>query len=128
MSKERKKIIKQLDSVFSKYIRERDNYKCITCAKDSNTSVIQCGHLFSRVSHSTRWDEKNAYAQCSGCNLAHEYNFEAYRRVWVEKNGEKEYDKLYAKYSNTTKFSDSDLKFLIKYYRQKVDEINEKKI
>jgi len=127
MSKERKKLIKKLDDVFSLYVRERDNYKCITCGVDKNTHVIQCGHLFSRISHSTRWSEKNAFAQCSGCNMKHEHDFEPYRRAWLEKYSQEEYDILYAKFSGTTKYNDIDLKYLIFYYQRKTEKIKDGK-
>lgn len=125
MSKERKKLEKQLDNIFSLYIRERDNHTCIVCRVTNKTHVIQCGHLFSRVSRSARWDEKNANAQCSGCNLRHEHDFEPYRRIWVEKYGQDEYNILYAKWSKSTKFSIGDLKYLIDYYRGKLKELKE---
>jgi hypothetical protein len=30
---------------------------------------IVCGHLFSRVAYSTRWDERDLYCLCSYCNI-----------------------------------------------------------
>lgn len=120
MSKERKKLKTKLDKVFSEFIRERDDYVCITCGVTRNTHVIQCGHLFSRVSNSTRWDEKNAFAQCAGCNYRHEFDFETYRRRWVEKFSNAEYDLLYAKFSQTTKFALIDLEIMIELYKNKL--------
>ena len=120
MSSERKKLVKELDRVFSLYIRKRDNYKCVVCGLQKPQVVIQCGHLFSRKSMSTRWDELNAYAQCSGCNLIHNYDFERYRRVWIAKNDHKRYDKLYAKWSKPTKFTLSELEMLINFFKKKL--------
>ncbi len=123
MSAERKKLVKQLDDAFSKYIRERDNYTCIVCGVTNKTHVIQCGHLFSRVSNSTRWSESNANAQCSGCNMRHEYDFEPYRKTYVNKYGEKQYDIEYIKFKQTTKFSESDLKQMVELYKNKLKEL-----
>lgn len=127
MSKERKKLIKQLDTIFSQYIRERDHYKCIVCGVDNRTHIIQLGHLFSRVSLSTRWDEQNGNAQCAGCNYRHEFDFEPYRRAWIQKYSEKNYDMLYVKFSKSTKFSIGELKFLINYYKDKFEQIKASK-
>ena len=120
---ERKKIVRRLDKVFSEYIRKRDNYTCIVCGANKNTHVIQAGHLFSRIAYSTRWDEKNSNAQCDGCNKYHEHDFEPYRKAWVDKYGEKEYDILYTKYRKPTKFTSAELNYLIKYYQKKKEDI-----
>jgi hypothetical protein len=125
MSQERKKLIKELDAAFSLFIRERDKFKCICCGKDRNTATIQCGHLFSRVSMSTRFSETNSAAQCSGCNLLHEYDFEPFRQAYIKKFGQKQYDLEYVKFKQTTKYSESDLRELIKYYKDKTKKLQE---
>lgn len=125
MSAERKKLEKRLNDIFSLYIRERDNQRCIVCGVTNKTHVIQCGHLFSRVSKSTLWDEQNANAQCAGCNLRHEHDPEPYRRAWLAKYSQKDYDILYAKWSKPTKFSPSDLKYMIDYYKSKLKKLKE---
>ena len=33
---------------------------------------IVCGHLFSRIAYSTRWDQRNLYCLCSHCNMGME--------------------------------------------------------
>lgn len=124
---ERQKLVKRLDDVFSLYIRERDGYRCVVCGAKRPLHVIQCGHLFSRISHSTRWDELNAHAQCSGCNRYHEECFEPYRQVWVRLHSQEEYDLLYIKYRKTTKFTNADLRILIQEYRKKIKELKLKK-
>ncbi|MCP4153035.1 MAG: hypothetical protein GY757_35210 [bacterium] len=119
MSKERKKLVIKLDKEFSLFIRERDGYKCVVCGHTPPAVVMQCGHLFSRVSNSTRWDELNAHAQCSGCNLLHEHNPEPYRRRWVELHGQDAYDTLYAKWNQATKFTLTDLALMAQMFREK---------
>jgi len=120
---DRKKLVKKLDKIFSEYIRARDKYKCITCGATKETHIIQCGHLFSRQCHSTRWDESNAHAQCAGCNYRHEFDFEQFRRAWIDRHSAAEYDKLYAKFSGHTKFTNSELEAMIGYYQKKIQEI-----
>ena len=69
----RSKVIKQLDSVFSKYIRQRDAVNeiatCFTCGKRDHWKRLQNGHFQSRKHYSTRWDETNCQVQCAGCNV-----------------------------------------------------------
>ena len=61
------------DEWFSKYIRLRDANqnglcKCVTCSTVKHWSDMDCGHFQSRRYTATRWDEKNAHAQCQACN------------------------------------------------------------
>lgn len=62
---ERKKLVKQLDILFSKYIRQRDG-KCLRCGR---TDTLQCAHIAGRRSLSGRWNDKNAITLCYTCHL-----------------------------------------------------------
>ena len=61
------KLKKELDAVFSKYIRAKYPAICYTCKATNKT--LQCGHFVSRQYLATRWEELNAKPQCVGCNL-----------------------------------------------------------
>ena len=117
----RKTLRLRADKVFSEYIRKRDNYKCFTCGKVGSPAdgVMQCGHLFSRVNFSTRWDEDNAFCQCRGCNMRHEYDFEVFRAAYVAARGQEAYDALHRKHREVKKFSDADLLEIIYEYETK---------
>jgi len=70
----RSKLVKKLDTVFSKYIRlsnaDKNGYcTCVTCNKTFFWKEIQAGHFMSRKHYSTRWDERNVKPQCVGCNI-----------------------------------------------------------
>lgn len=65
------KLLKQADTVFSKWIRNRDGWVCICCG---STERIQCGHFVPRGRKSVRFSEVNCNAQCADCNWAHNYN------------------------------------------------------
>lgn len=65
-SKSMAKLKKELDSVFSLYIRSKYPKRCYTCGK---VGVLQCGHFISRSYLATRWDERNCRPQCVGCNI-----------------------------------------------------------
>lgn len=58
---------KELDRVFSLYIRAKYPRRCFTCGKVDGQ--LQCGHFVSRSYLVTRWDENNCRPQCVGCNI-----------------------------------------------------------
>ena len=57
---------KELDRVFSIYIRQKYDKSCYTCGK---VGTLQNGHFISRQYIATRWDENNCRPQCVGCNI-----------------------------------------------------------
>lgn len=68
-----KVLVKKADDIFSKLVRLRDSdsfgrAKCITCPCIKLTSQMDSGHFMSRKHFATRWELKNAAAQCKGCN------------------------------------------------------------
>jgi Bacteriophage Lambda NinG protein len=68
------KLKKELDAIFSKYIRlkysdENGNVACYTCGKVMHWKQIQNGHFISRQYLATRWHEDNCRPQCIGDNI-----------------------------------------------------------
>lgn len=87
-----KQMVAKADAAFSIYIRHRDadgrgNCRCVTCEKVAPIKEMQCGHFVSRVHRSLRWDERNAAAQCVGCNMFHEGRKDVFAVRLVEKYG-----------------------------------------
>jgi transcription elongation factor Elf1 len=117
--KSRKSIVKEADYVFSRYIRMRDG-KCVTCGAVAN---LQCGHLFSRVSYSTRWDEMNAFAQCAACNYRHEYDSVPLTLYFINRFGKEKYESLYTKYKTNVKMTDEEILEVVKEYKEKLREL-----
>lgn len=60
---------KELDAIFSKYIRQRDQGQCYTCPKKDDPKRMQCGHFVPRQYLSVRFDERNCHCQCYACNM-----------------------------------------------------------
>ncbi len=58
---------KELDRVFSLYIRAKYPKYCYTCNRPSEK--LQCGHFVPRIYLPTRWEEMNCRPQCVGCNI-----------------------------------------------------------
>jgi hypothetical protein len=119
MKSKRKRLVAELDKVFSLYIRYRDK-KCVLCGK---TDSLQCGHIFSRINYSTRWDKMNCWCQCSGCNLKHEYEAYTFYNWFIEKFGKKEFDNLHFQAHQIRKFKDYELEEMIKEYKEKIDKL-----
>ena len=67
------KLKKNLDAIFSKYIRAFYSVNgictCYTCGKQKPIKEIQNGHFIPRNILITRWDENNCRPQCVGCNM-----------------------------------------------------------
>ena len=60
------KLKKELDRVFSLYVRKFYPKVCYTCGKPAER--LQCGHYISRQFLATRWSMENCRPQCWGCN------------------------------------------------------------
>lgn len=58
---------KELDAIYSRYIRQKYPAKCYTCGKTD--TPLHCGHFISRSYLATRWEENNTRPQCVGCNI-----------------------------------------------------------
>lgn len=118
----RSRIVKELDSVFSKFIRQRDSENelctCSTCGVRKPIKEMQAGHFMSRSKYSTRWDEQNVHAQCAGCNM-----WKQGQQYLMSIHIDQKYypgkaDELLRKSNRTTKFSDAELIEMIQHYKR----------
>ncbi len=66
--------IRPNDTIFSNYIRERDNWTCQRCGKQydksstSDRQGLHCSHYWGRGHEGTRFDPDNCIALCYGCH------------------------------------------------------------
>ena len=107
----RQRVVKRLDDITSKYIRERDE-KCVQCLSQEN---LTNGHVFSRRSYSTRWDitgKGNCHTQCWGCNFRHSKDNYDYFKWYVDKFSQEEFENLRFRYRETRKYTTSELEEL----------------
>ncbi len=120
------------DSIWSKYIRTRDNWTCQRCDKKyaPPTSALHCSHFWSRGAWSVRFDEKNCQALCYGCHSYLGGNPQEHREFILNKLGQKEFDAL-QKRRNTPLKSGQKKYLLSKEFRKEVqlmlDNLNIKK-
>jgi hypothetical protein len=128
MSKKIKRstIVKNLDTLFSIYIRRKDAIddvaQCVTCGKKDHWSKLQNGHWASRRHYSTRWDERNCNVQCSGCNVFRAGEIYLYTKYLCSKYGDNFPEELYKLSQKIVKFTDADLQDMIIYYKDKLKE------
>lgn len=84
------KLKKELWTLFSRYIRERDKYTCFTCGKIASGSAMHAGHFITGAtcSASLYFDERNVHAQCYHCNLNLSGNWVIYEQKMIDKYGQ----------------------------------------
>lgn len=117
----RSKVVKQLDLVFSQYIRQREAVNeiatCFTCGKRDHWKRLQNGHFQSRKHYSTRWDETNCQVQCAGCNVFKYGEQFIFGQNLDIKYGLGTSNELYLKAKKTAKISTVELQEMIKHYK-----------
>lgn len=71
--------------VFSIFIRNRDNFMCVSCGKQGN----EAGHYIPKsLSENLRFDERNVNTQCTYCNRWLHGNLTKYAIALRRKYGE----------------------------------------
>lgn len=117
----RKNIVKRLDSIFSKYIRQKyaknGVVKCFTCDREYPIKSIQNGHFMSRKNYATRWDEDNCRPQCYGCNVMQQ----GQQYIFAQRLGKEKAEQMYLLSKKTVKFSNDDLLDMLEEYKEKLE-------
>lgn len=127
-SKTRKDYIKELDNIFSIFIRERDSDKdgiitCPLCWARIPRKQAQNMHFIPRWCYFYRWSEINCHAGCMRCNVMLHWNYIVYtrrmqRKFWIEY-----IDKMISNKFKVFKISTPEIIQKIEYYKQKVLEL-----
>ena len=124
----RKRLVKKLDEVVSKYIRLRDK-KGVQCGK---AETLSNGHVFSRRAYNTRWDvseDGNCHTQCWGCNFSHGKDTYDYYRWYVDKFGQDRFDELRREFKKSVKYTTAELEELYEKLKETYEELlNEDKV
>ena len=128
MKSERQKLIKKLDTIFSRFIRQRDKGVCITCGRSQEWKLTDCGHYIRRGVYQFRWNEKNCNCQCKKCNGWNEGEKDIYRRKLVEMYGKDIIEIMEADRHKPCKISIGDIRVLIAHYTKKLGGTNGKVI
>jgi len=85
--KEKQKVVKQNDEIWSLIVRLRDNFTCRMCGKP--TKYVEAVHSIGRDNWNTRWDTRNGVSLCYYCHrfkihggrLTEEDKIEFYRKA-----------------------------------------------
>lgn len=110
---------------FSKYIRLRDClrttrnpeiFKCCSCWSLTHFSKWDAGHFISRSYKSTKFDERNVYAQCQKCNRFQQGNWDKMYEHIQKLHGQEVIDELLLKKNELTRYIDYSK--LSDYYRE----------
>lgn len=102
---------------FSKYIRDRDNWTCITCGKHEKGQQMHAGHFVSRRHNGTLFYEKNVHAQCSACNMFRNGEPHIYAASIISRYGIDEFDRIIRLSREPKKFTRQDLIDIYERYR-----------
>lgn len=133
-SKEKKEIKEKLMSksdylnlaqkVFNTYIRMRDkNKNCISCDKKL-IGKFDAGHFFSVGAYpNLRFNENNVHGQCVHCNRDKHGNVKEYDLRLQNILSKEEYNKLLEDRNKPLKLDITEVKELIKTYREKIKQL-----
>jgi hypothetical protein len=127
------KLKKELDKIFSVFIRLRDATdeglcQCFTCGKVSHYKTgMQNGHFQSRSFLSTRFDEENCQPQCVGCNMFKQGEQWKFGMNLNAKYGIGTSNKLEFISRQKVKFSRIDYEEKITYYKSLVEKLKKEK-
>jgi len=122
------KLKKDLDKVFSLYIRLRNASKdgiveCWTCGKTAHYKKMHAGHFMSRKHHATRWNEENVQVQCPRCNLFGQGEQYTFGKLLDVRIGEGKSEELQELSRTTVKYMRFEYEDMIKHYKEKVNAI-----
>lgn len=118
------KLKKELDDVFSKYIRHKyavdGIVECYTCGVVKPIAQMQNAHFWSRTHLSTRWEEKNCRPGCVGCNVFKHGNYIEYTKRLLKELGQDEFEKLELLKNTNIKITRDDYMRMINEYTIKL--------
>lgn len=117
------------DKYFSEYIRKRDANdqgicQCCTCGKHLEWKKMDAGHFMSRRYNSTRYDEKNANAQCPYCNRFDQGRQHIHGEYINKKYGKGTTDQLHMKAIWISRRTQNDYEAIAELFKEKAKKLN----
>jgi hypothetical protein len=109
---------KELDRVFSLYIRAKYPRVCYTCGATGKT--LQNGHFVARNYLATRFEEDNCRPQCVGCNLFGGGKPLDFEEHLIKDLGKKRVEEMKKKRHEITRLSPAWYEERIEYYKSLV--------
>jgi hypothetical protein len=113
--------IKELQTVFNKYIRERDKDKpCISCGNELK-GKYDAGHYYSVGNYpALRFNEMNVSGQCVHCNQWRGGSLHEYREGLIKRIGIEAVEMLDSKRNDSNKLTIPELINLKEIYKEKI--------
>ena len=117
---------------FSAYIRARDALattgtleycKCITCGQVKPIAEMDAGHMIGSRRAGILFDETMVFAQCQTCNREHGGEYQAFKRIMIERNGLDWYEGKERQKREVVELTDEALVLISKLYLQKYKEL-----
>lgn len=132
MASPRQKLVKDLDKVFSLFIRMRASDEngyatCFTCGQVKKWKEGDAGHFISRGAYSTRWNETNVQFQDKKCNIFQSGQQYLFSVALNRLHGEGTADALYVMSRQTRKYGVGEIKAMIEIYKDKVERLKRDK-
>ena len=132
MKKTISKLKKELDTIFSIYIRLRDAddlgfVECFTSGRFYHYKNIHAGHFMSRKHLSTRWCDTNVQPQSIGDNLFGQGEQYKFSIALDSKYGEGTAEELELLARTIMKVSRIDYEDKISYYKEAVEKLKKEK-
>jgi hypothetical protein len=121
-----KQLKKQLDTIFSEYIRRRDKGKCISCGIVKPWKEQQNGHYISRSHQNTRYSDKNCNCQCVGCNVFKYGNMPSYTIELEKKYGYGIVQELKKEGDILKQWKPKELIDMIEVYKKKISKLKDR--
>lgn len=120
----RKRLIKELDRVFSLYIRKRDKGRCWAAnwPKPRCSQDMQCNHKIGRANYRLRWDERNAVCGCSAHNLWAHFNQSEWNTQW-RALWPKDVEYLDRARKQLKKYANTELELFIQHFKGKINDL-----
>lgn len=121
----RQRLIRELDQVFSKYIRLKNadasgRVQCFTCGRKEHYKLMDAGHYMSRSKRATRWHEDNVKPQCKLCNQIKDGNLQVYAKKLGVDNSR--YLKILSK--QPVVWENEELQVMVKYFTEQIKRLN----
>ena len=110
-------LVKELDRLFSLFIRNKYPKQCYTCGYKADK--LHCGHYISRFYKQTRWDERNCRPQCVMCNLWKRGDPVTFRAKLVDELGSSVVEQMEDSRKQITKHNREDLLARIASFTEK---------
>ncbi len=116
--------LKELQTIFNKYIRTRDLLlPCVSCG-DTINSTAHASHFFSVGSHpALRFNENNVHSSCEQCNTYLHGNLIEYSLRLPERIGQDNYDNLISSRGERLQLSIPEIEELKTVYKSKIKEL-----